>query len=101
MQITRKCEICGNEFTTNRTNTVCCSKECQIRSNRKMNGESCLKYVKKKREQYKGKSITEIAVEASKEGLTYGQKQAQEYAEQVIVGHAPKGYTRIGDRMKD
>ena len=63
-----------------------------------MNGESCLKYVKKKREPYKGKSITEIAVEASKEGLTYGQKQAQEYAEQVVVRPVPKGYTKIGDR---
>ena len=69
-----------------------------------MDGEAKKKYVavqKIRKRKSTVKRLNDFANEATQQGITYGQKQAEEYAEQVIVGHAPKGYTRIGDRRKD
>ena len=69
-----------------------------------MDGEAKKKYVavqKIRKRKSTVKRLNDFANEATQQGITYGQKQAEEYAEQVTVGHAPKGYTRIGDRRKD
>ena len=49
----------------------------------------------------KKSELNSYANQASAQGMTYGQKQAMEYAEQVVVSPVPKGYTKIGDRKKE
>ena len=78
----KKCKWCGNEFEGG-NRQLYCSKSCKD----KMNEFSGIKYqhkelveksqyvqkAKRGRPKYKGLSITEIAVLARKEGMTYGQ----------------------------
>ena len=104
MKEMRRCVVCNKEFLSTRYNMVLCSEECRKKRRHQMDGEAKKKYVavqKIRKRKSTVKSLNDFANEATQQGITYGQKQAEEYAEQVIVGHAPKGYTRIGDRRKD
>ena len=104
MKEMRRCVVCNKEFMSTRYNIVCCSEECKKKWRHHMDGEAKKKYAivqKIRKRKSTVKNLEEFANEATHQGITYGQKQAEEYAEQVIVGHAPKGYTRIGDRRKD
>ena len=49
----------------------------------------------------KKSELNSYANQASAQGITYGQKQAMEYAQKVLVSPVPKGYTKIGDRKKE
>ena len=104
MKEMRRCVVCNKEFLSTRYNMVFCSEECRKKRRHQMDGEAKKKYVavqKIRKRKSTVKSLNDFANEATHQGITYGQKQAEEYAEQVSVGHAPKGYTRIGDRRKD
>lgn len=104
MKEVRRCVVCNKEFLATRYNMVFCSEECRKKRRHQMDGEAKKKYVavqKIRKRKSTVKSLNDFANEATQQGITYGKKQAEEYAEQVIVGHAPKGYTRIGDRRKD
>ena len=104
MKEMRRCVVCNKEFLSTRYNMVFCSEECRKKRRRQMDREAKKKYAvvqKIRKRKSTVKSLNDFANEATHQGITYGQKQAEEYAEQVIVGHAPKGYTRIGDRRKD
>ena len=104
MKEMRRCVVCNKEFLSTRYNMVYCSEECRKKRRHQTDGEAKKKYVavqKIRKRKSTVKSLNDFANEATQQGITYGQKQAEEYAEQVIVGHAPKGYTRIGDRRKD
>ena len=104
MKEMRRCVVCIKEFLSTRYNMVFCSEECRKKRRHQMDREAKKKYAvvqKIRKRKSTVKSLNDFANEATQQGITYGQKQAEEYAEQVIVGHAPKGYTRIGDRRKD
>ena len=104
MQEIRECVICHKKFVATRWKMiVCTNEECRRvhRAEVKQAYRETYKDMKKSRRRKSDRSLNDFANEATKQGITYGQKQAEEYAEQVIVGHAPKGYTRIGDRRKD
>ena len=104
MQEIRECVICHKKFVATRWKMiVCTNEECRRvhRAEVKQAYRDSSKDKPKSRRRKSDKSLDDIANEATQQGITYGQKQAEEYAEQVIVGHAPKGYTRIGDRRKD
>ena len=104
MQEIRECVICRNKFVaTRRTMIVCMNEECRRvhRAEVKQAYLDTYKDMKKSRRWKSDRSLNDFANEATQQGITYGKKQAEEYAKQVIVGHAPKGYTRIGDRRKD
>ena len=69
-----------------------------------MDGEAKKKYVavqKIRKRKSTVKILNDFANEATQQGITYGKKQAEEYAEQVRISKIPSGYTRIGDRRKD
>ena len=104
MQEIRECVICHKKFVATRWKMiVCTNEECRRvhRAEVKQAYRDSNKDKAKSRRRKSDKSLNDFANEATQQGITYGQKQAEEYAEQVIVGHAPKGYTRIGDRRKD
>ena len=104
MQEIRECVICHKKFVATRWKMiVCTNEECRRvhRAEVKQAYRDTNKDMKKSRRRKSDRSLNDFANEATQQGITYGQKQAEEYAEQVIVGHAPKGYTRIGDRRKD
>ena len=104
MQDIRECVICHKKFVATRWKMiVCTNEECRRvhRAEVKQAYRDSNKDKQKSRRRKSDKSLNDFANEATQQGITYGQKQAEEYAEQVIVGHAPKGYTRIGDRRKD
>ena len=104
MQEIRECVICHKKFVATRWKMiVCTNEECRRvhRSEVKQAYRDSNKDKAKSRRRKSDKSLNDFANEATQQGITYGKKQAEEYAEQVIVGHAPKGYTRIGDRRKD
>ena len=81
----RICAVCGNPFEAHRENEVCCSTECKQARRR----QQCRQYDKedaqkrkfeaeKRKKLSSGKnSLTEIAIEARKAGMTYGQYVAQ------------------------
>ena len=78
MIITQVCEFCGNEFTFERgrggrTPKAC--KECRY-TNRDKYTRSATPEEPKRESQ-----VTNIAVEARKLGLTYGQYQARKWLE--------------------
>ena len=104
MQEIRECVICHKKFVATRWKMiVCTNEECrrvhraEVKQEYRDSNKDKAKSIRRKSD----KSLNDFANEATQQGITYGQKQAEEYAEQVIVGHAPKGYTRIGDRRKD
>lgn len=69
-----------------------------------MDGEAKKKYVavqKIRKRKSTVKNLEDFANEATQQGITYGQKQAEEYAADVRISPVPKCYTRIGDRRKD
>ena len=104
MQEIRECVICHKKFVATRWKMiVCTNEECRRvhRAEVKQAYRDSNKDKAKSRRRKSDKSLNDFANEATQQGITYGKKQAEEYAEQVIVGHAPKGYTRIGDRRKD
>ena len=104
MQEIRECVICHNKFVATRCKMiVCTNEECRRvhRAEVKQAYRDSNKDKPKSRCRKSDRSLNDFANEATQQGITYGQKQAEEYVEQVIVGHAPKGYTRIGDRRKD
>ena len=101
MQEIRECVICHKKFVATRWKMiVCTNEECRRvhRAEVKQSYRDSNKDKPKSRRRKSDRSLNDFANEATKQGITYGKKQAEEYAEQVIVGHAPKGYTRIGDR---
>ena len=103
MQEIRECVICHKKFVATRWKMiVCTNEECRRvhRAEVKQAYRDSNKDNQKSRRRKSDRSLNDFANEATQQGITYGQKQAEEYAEQVIVGHAPKGYTRIGDRRK-
>ena len=103
MQEIRECVICHKKFVATRWKMiVCTNEECRMvhRAEIKQAYRDSNKDKPNSRRRKSDRSLNDFANEATRQGITYGQKQAEEYAEQVIVGHAPKGYTRIGDRRK-
>ena len=104
MQEIRECVICHKKFVATRWKMiVCTNEECRRvhRAEVKQAYRDSNKDKQKSRRRKSDRSLNDFANEATQQGITYGKKQAEEYAEQVTVGHAPKGYTRIGDRRKD
>lgn len=49
----------------------------------------------------KNQSLNDYANAASAQGLTYGQKQGQEYLAQVKVGPVPAGYRKATGQHKN
>ena len=104
MQEIRECVICHKKFVATRWKMIVCTNE-ECRRVHRAEVNHAYRYSNKdkpkSRRSKSDRSLNDFANEATQQGITYGQKQAEEYAEQVTVGHAPKGYTRIGDRRKD
>ena len=78
----KKCIICGNEFTTNRDAQLCCSKKCSLIRNNEVAKENyklheASRKVQKKMPPSNHDAIADIAIEARKQGLTYGQYVAK------------------------
>ena len=103
MQEIRECVICHKKFVATRWKMiVCTNEECRRvhRAEVKQAYRDANKDKPKKSRRKADKSLNERANEATEQGITYGQKQAEEYAEQVRISQIPSGYTRIGDRRK-
>lgn len=80
MKEVKKCEECQQYFVSYRANSVCCSKECSYKRRLRLMAESKEEIKPKKKPRTKKsniKSITDIAVEARKVGMTYGQYVAK------------------------
>ena len=104
MQEIIECVICHNKFVaTRRTMIVCMNEECRRvhRAEVKQAYLDTYKDMKKSRRGKSDRNLNDFANEATRQGITYGKKQAEEYAEQVRISKIPSGYTRIGDRRKD
>ena len=104
MQEIRECVICHNKFVATRCKMiVCTNEECRRvhRAEVKQAYRDSNKDKQKSRRRKSDKSLNDFANEATQQGITYGKKQAEEYAEQVRISKIPSGYTRIGDRRKD
>lgn len=67
---TGNCIICGRKFELTSPNKKTCSLKCRRERERKLDN---IRYSKKKHEAKKNLSIVDIAVEARKRGMTYGQ----------------------------
>ena len=103
MQEIRECVICHKKFVATRWKMiVCTNEECRRvhRAEVKQAYRDSNKDMKKSRRRKSDKSLNDFANEATRQGITYGKKQAEEYAEQVRISQIPSGYTRIGDRRK-
>lgn len=84
-----KCIVCGSEFEKKRSDHICCSKKCRNRYNSKQSKERVAKHKEKKKQEMmreavrmskKGENhhkIADIAIEARKHGMTYGQYVAK------------------------
>lgn len=75
------CKVCGKEFDTKGTVAKCCSPECK-EENAKLVSRMISKRNRNKAKRPKGqksnmKQINDIAVEARKHGMSYGQYVAQ------------------------
>lgn len=70
----KDCKICGNPFIPNCNNQSYCSKACKHKAAqiRCIENRKKLEMMQKKRN-----SITDVAVEAKKSGMTYGQYVAR------------------------
>ena len=103
MQEIRECVICHKKFVATKWKMiVCTTEECRRvhRAEVKQAYRDTNKDKQKSRRRKYDKSLNDFANEATQQGITYGQKQAEEYAEQVRISKIPSGYTRIGDRRK-
>ena len=74
------CKICGKQFTANTVRKMLCSEECK-RENRIRKATEYNKKIKEikenaKKEKEQRETIVDIAVEAKKAGMTYGQYTA-------------------------
>jgi hypothetical protein len=78
MIFTRVCEFCGNEFTFERGNGGGYPKACN--ACRYENGKKTRRSATPE-EPKRESQVTNIAVEARKLGLTYGQYQARKWLE--------------------
>ena len=104
MQEIRECVICHKKFVATRWKMiVCTNEECRRvhRAEVKQAYRDSNKDKPKSRRRKSDKSLNDFANEATRQGITYGKKQAEEYAEQVRISKIPSGYTRIGDRRKN
>lgn len=89
MAKTKTCKICGKEFLAKSYKATMCSSECrkirnleiareQNERRKAMNAEKAKQSkVRKPKEKTNRDKITEIAIAARKEGLTYGQYVAK------------------------
>ena len=103
MQEIRECVICHKKFVATRWKMiVCTNEECRRvhTAEVKQAYRDTNKDKPKSRRRKSDKILNDFANEATRQGITYGQKQAEEYAEQVRISPIPKEYTRIGDRRK-
>lgn len=68
MRYQRKCKVCGKEFESRSSRAFYCSTDCSNESSKRG-------YLKDKTKGYKQrtKSLSDIATEARKAGMTYGQ----------------------------
>lgn len=66
-EMIKSCKVCGKEFITTCHNKAYCSEECSVDGKR---ADDRMRRLKRKK---KSNSLVEIAVEARKHGMTYGQ----------------------------
>lgn len=80
MKEVRKCAVCGNYFVATRINAECCSDDCKhtrrLKLEKELREQNKSEVRSKPRKRNKN-SITDIAVEARKAGMTYGQYVAK------------------------
>lgn len=80
MSVIARCDICGNVFEGRNCNSRYCSVKCRkSAASEKARGKYQREQMRKNMPVKKrGMSLTEIAVAASKAGLTYGQYVSRE-----------------------
>ena len=70
----KKCVVCGNEFIQKRINHLCCSGKCSYKRWSKKSGivkEANTNQIKTDTEK-RHNAIAQIAIEARKQGMSYG-----------------------------
>lgn len=77
MKITKNCALCGKPFTAVTANSKYCSNKCYRTMNREMSASWKKEQVTKPKKRKKDKTIVDLAVEARKAGMTYGQYVAK------------------------
>ena len=75
----KKCPVCGKVFKPSGRQKYCNPKCTDIAQRNKLKSLN----VEGKSRALREKSLSEVAAEARKAGMTYGQYMAREYAEQV------------------
>jgi hypothetical protein len=66
-EFNRVCKVCGDSFITKQPSRVYCSQECVVE------GRRILDRLKRAKSKKKSNALIDIAVEARKHGMSYGQ----------------------------
>lgn len=81
----KQCKVCGKEFEADKHQRRCCSDECREINKKENERIASLRYrelrMKKRKKAENQQKIIDIAVEARKQGMTYGQYVAKMYLE--------------------
>lgn len=76
----KQCIVCGQNFVPRKYTQKCCGKKCRLENTRRRQKEIYEEHyraIRKEKQKPPKNNITEIAVAARKEGLTYGQYVAK------------------------
>ena len=66
-EMNKVCKICGNDFISTCHNKAYCSEDCMI------HGRRNLERLRKMKRKKQSNSVVDIAIEARKHGMSYGQ----------------------------
>lgn len=82
----KKCIICGTEFMPKRTSHICCSKKCTMQRNKETQliNDRLFREAQKAQEampESNHDAIAQLTIEATEQGLSYGQLEAKRWAE--------------------
>lgn len=88
-----KCPECGQEFVPTRGQQKYCGKGCYTKEQRKRNREYMKKYnanqkagkKKEKPKQKPNQELVDVAAEARKAGMSYGQYVSQQWIRGIMV----------------
>lgn len=91
MNETRKCAICSRRYTTTRANKKYCSTKCadigeKRAAKKNSTKQESKKVIAQKKREERRKAIIDIAVEAKKHGMSYGQYVAKMELERIKDG---------------
>lgn len=91
MNETRKCAVCSRRYIATRANKKYCSSECfdigeKRAAKKRYSKQESKKAIAKKKKEEQRQAIVNVAAEAKKHGLSYGQYVAKMEQEKIKGG---------------